>query len=104
MEQINNAKTFFEVFPTLKVTNELQRLFCDVQILKICTNSTRDFLHIYIFCRHLIQKKEIWGMESAIKEQLFARTSVTVTLQEEYALSEQYTAAALMQAIGELPQ
>ncbi len=101
MEQINNAKTFFEVFPTLKVTNELQRLFCDVQILKICTNSTRDFLHIYIFCRHLIQKKEIWGMESAIKEQLFARTSVTVTLQEEYALSEQYTAAALMQEYKE---
>lgn len=101
MEQINNAKTFFEVFPSLKVTNELQRLFCDVQILKICTNSTRDFLHIYIFCRHLIQKKEIWGMESAIKEQLFARTSVTVTLQEEYALSEQYTAAALMQEYKE---
>ena len=46
MEQIKNEKTFFHVFPTLKVEEEFKVLFADVEVKKITTNSGRDFLHI----------------------------------------------------------
>ena len=80
MEQVKSEKVFFNVFPTLKVGDELQMLFSDVEVKKITTNSGRDFLHIHILCRHLIQKKQIWLMEQRIKEQLFGRAAVKLSL------------------------
>ena len=71
MEQVGTAKLFFDVFPTLKVEDSVRMLFLDVEVKKITTNSTRDFLHIYIFSRHLFRKHQIWQMEQKIKEQLF---------------------------------
>ena len=71
MEQVGNEKVFFHVFPTLKTAEELRVLFADVEVKKITTNFSRDFLHVHILSRHLIQKKQIWQMEQKIKEQLF---------------------------------
>lgn len=96
MEKIGNEKIFFEVFPTLKVEDDIQMLFEDVEVQKITTNSKRDFLRIHIFSRHLIQKKHIWQMEQKIKEQLFGTARVKIGIEEQYALSEQYTASTLM--------
>ena len=41
--------------------------------------------------RHLIPKKDIYQMERAIKEQLFARTPIEIRIKESFHLSEQYT-------------
>lgn len=96
LEQVSNAKRFFEVFPTLKVEKDIQELFADVQIKKITTNSSREFLNIHLFSLHLIQKRYIKRMEEHIKKQLFGKTSVAIKIEEEYQLSEQYTPEALM--------
>lgn len=96
MEQVKSEKVFFNVFPTLKVGEELQMLFSDVEVKKITTNSGRDFLHIHILCRHLIQKKQIWLMEQRIKEQLFGRAAVKIEIVEEFQLSELYTPQAIL--------
>ena len=47
MEQVKSEKVFFNVFPTLKVGDELQMLFSDVEVKKITTNSGVIFC-IYI--------------------------------------------------------
>lgn len=96
MEKIGNEKVFFRVFPTLKVEDDIQMLFDDVEVQKITTNSKHDFLHIYIFSRHLIQKKHIWQMEQKIRDQLFKGQGISIRLEEQYALSEQYTPSTLM--------
>ena len=96
MEQVKDDKKFFHVFPTLRADDDVRLLFSDVEVKKITTNSRRDFLNIYIFSRHLIQKKQIFQMEQCIKDQLFAKTAVAVHIVEEYMLSGQYTAEALM--------
>ena len=57
LEQVKNEKTFFEVFPTLRADGELKMLFQDVEVKKITTNSTREFLHIHMVSHHLIPKK-----------------------------------------------
>ena len=96
LEQVSNAKRFFEVFPTLKVEKDIQELFADVQIKKITTNSSREFLNIHLFSLHLIQKRYIKRMEEHIKKQLFGKTSVVIKIEEDYQLSEQYTPEALL--------
>lgn len=44
LEQVSNAKRFFEVFPTLKVEKDIQELFADVQIKK---NYNKFFKRIF---------------------------------------------------------
>ncbi|TCS75792.1 DNA polymerase III catalytic subunit PolC type [Muricomes intestini] len=96
MEKLGNKKLFFGVFPTLKVEDDIQILFQDVEVQKVSTNSKHDFLNIHILSRHLIQKKHIWQMEQKIKEQLFGKVRITIRLAEQYILSEQYTPGTLM--------
>ena len=101
MEQIKNEKTFFHVFPTLKVEEEFKVLFADVEVKKITTNSGRDFLHVHLKSHHLIPKKKIWQMEQRIKEQLFGTSSVKLQILEEYELSELYTPETVMEEYKE---
>ena len=89
LEKTRNDKSFFYVFPTLKVEDDIQILFADVEVKKITTNSRRDFLHVHIFSRHLIQKKQIWQMERRTKDQLFGNEREEGSIEEEYAISGQ---------------
>ena len=90
------SKTFFEVFPTLKMDDELRLQFEGVEVEKVATNSRRDYLNIHIFSRHLIQKRYIYAVENAVKEQLFAKNMISIAVMESYELSEQYTPENLM--------
>ncbi len=90
------SKAFFEVFPTLKMNDELSMQFAGVEVEKVATNSKRDYLNVHIFSKHLIQKRYIYSAENAIKEQLFARNSISIAIVESYGLSEQYTPENLM--------
>lgn len=96
MEQVGTLKAFYDVFPTLRVDEDMQMLFGDVGVRKVTTNPERDFLHIHIFSRHVIQKRHVWAMELKVKEQLFGTANIKIRIIERYALSEQYTPAALM--------
>ena len=51
------SKPFFEVFPTLKMNEELRMLLESVEVLKVATNSSREFIRVHLRSRHLIQKK-----------------------------------------------
>lgn len=101
MERVESAKSFFSAFPTLKVDEEIQMLFENVDVLKITTNSKREVLRVHILSRHLIKKKQIWKMEQLIRKQLFAKTDIAIVLIENYCLSEQYNAKTLMEEYKE---
>lgn len=90
------GKDFFEVFPTLKLDEEIRFLLQGVLVTKVATNSTRDFIKVHLFSTHLLQKKMIYHLERILKEQLFGRTMIQVEIIEEYRLSEQYTPENLM--------
>ena len=89
-------KQFFEVFPTLKLNDALKSMLSGVEVSKVTTNSTRDYIRVHIVSTHLIQKKQILTLENMIKEQLFARTKIRVAVVERYILSELYTPENLM--------
>ncbi len=94
-------KKFFEVFPTLKVNQEIRILFEDVEVTKVATNSDRTYLHVHIFSMHLIQKRYIYAVETAIKEQLFALNLIQIQIVEHYQLSGQYTPENLLREYRE---
>ena len=90
------SKPFFEVFPTLKVDDDLRRMFEGVEVTKVATNSNRDFIKVHLCCRHLLRKKCVYEIEQRLKEQLFGRSYIRVEVKEQYDLSEQYTPENLM--------
>ena len=94
-------KKFFDVFPTLKVNQEMRILFEDVEVTKVATNSDRTYLHVHLFSMHLIQKRYIYAMETAIKEQLFAMNLIQIRIVESYQLSGQYTPENLLREYRE---
>ena len=95
------SKKFFEVFPTLKVNQEMKTLFGDVDVTKVATNSDRTYLHVHLLSTHLIDKKYIYVMETAVKEQLFGQTLISIGFVERYQLSAQYTAENLFREYRE---
>ena len=93
------SKRFFEVFPTLKVNDNIGMLFQDVEVTKVATNKERDFIRVHILSRHLLDKKTVCASEESLKDQLFARSGVRVSIVERYEMSGQYTPENLMNAL-----
>ena len=94
-------KKFFDVFPTLKVNSEMRTLFADVDVTKVATNADRDYLHVHFLSTHLLTKKHVWAMETAIKEQLFGQTMIRIQMKEKYQLSQLYTPENLLREYHE---
>ncbi len=90
-------KKFFEVFPTLKLNENIRVLFEDVEVTKVATDSGRTYLSVHILSTHLIEKRYIYTVENAIKEQLFAVVPIQIKIVELYRLSRQYTAENMME-------
>ena len=94
-------KAFFEVFPDLKITGILEGLCLQVQVEKVTFNKTGNRIKIYIVSKKLIQKEQLFCLEKNIKEQLFAKSNVTVCIVERFELSEQYTPENLFEVYEE---
>ena len=90
------AKTFFEVFPNLEISDPVHKLFTQVTVTKVTVTSVRDKMRVYINSEKLIHKKYILAVEKAIKEQFFSGANLEVKLFEKFNLSRQYTAEKLM--------
>ena len=95
------ANAFFEVFPKLKISQELQDIFAEVVVTKVTTTSARDFIRVYIESERLIEKKYVFTMEDSIKNQLFRRGNVRIKIYERFCLSSQYTPENLLAAYSD---
>ncbi len=90
------AKKFFDVFPVLKVNEEMGRLLADMEVERVVSNKQRTRLRVYISGSRLIHKKNIFQLEDSIRQQLFPRQKLTVKIMERYQLSAQYTPETLL--------
>ena len=89
------SKAFAEVFPTLKLDDELKRLLDTAEVTKISANHDHSHIRIYLLAERLIFKSKVWKLEEEIKNQIFASQNVTVKIIEKFQLSEQYNAKTL---------
>ena len=90
------SKTFKEVFPTLKLDNEVWHLLENADVTKISANHDHNHIRIYLSSNRLIFKKNIWKVEEAIEKQIFQGKDMVVKIFESYQLSEQYTPETLL--------
>ncbi|MDD6038376.1 MAG: PolC-type DNA polymerase III [bacterium] len=89
------GKLFYEVFPTLEVSQELQSLLAETTVEKISSNHARDRYCITIYSHRLIPKKLIFQLEKDIHKQIFRDRELTVHIRECFSLSSQYTPKSL---------
>ena len=66
------GKSFFEVFPALKLDAHTGDIMGQTEVVKVSTTRKQDFIRIYIASNKLIDKADIIKTESSIKKQLFA--------------------------------
>ena len=64
-------KSFFDVFPGLKLKTELQALLEDVIVTKVSCNAGKTQLRVYIKSSRWIHKKHIFELEEQIQRQCF---------------------------------
>lgn len=88
-------RAFTEVFPGLKVKEEISDLLTKVTVAKVTVTSAKDFLRVFIVSEVWIHKKFIYEIEQAICEQCFDGSNMTVKVIEKFHLSGQYTAQNL---------
>ncbi len=95
------SKTFFEVFPGLKLDGQVKQQMEQVEVEKVTTTSRKDYLRIYIISGHLIQKDIIYKVEREIKQQLFKKNPIIIKIYEKFKLSAQYNPQKLYQIYKE---
>ena len=95
------SKAFFDVFPALKVKNDLQTYFKDTKVERIATNRDHTRLKVCFCSDHLIDKKRVYRMQEELEKQIFQDRNVTVYLVERFTLSAQFTPKQLMNSYFE---
>ena len=88
-------KKFFEVFDSLNLPKEIEALVTDTYVTRVTITRDRKLIRIHILSAHLIDKRSVYALEKAIKEQLFGRKEITVRIAEEFHLSAQYNPRTL---------
>ena len=84
-------KEFFDVFPNLKLKQELSELLEDVIVTKVTCNAAKTCVRVYLKSDRWIHKKHIFSLEEQIKRQCFSGIEVNVKVIEKFHLSRQYT-------------
>ena len=90
------GKPFFEVFPTLKLKEEIRDIMGQATVEKISATRRRDYLRVYLFSTRLIVKDNIRETESEIKRQLFPNVNIRIKIYERFELSSQYNPEKLL--------
>ena len=84
------GKTFLEVFPTLKLNTRLQTMLESTVVERVTSNRQKDFLRIYLYSDHLLEKELVQEAEKEIVQQLFPHERMQLKIQEKFSLSSQY--------------
>ena len=95
------AKGFMEVFPELRIEDELKGLLKLVEVERVSAPRDRSSLRVYINSPRLIDKRNIHALERGIRDQLFPEKKLTIKIMEKYSLSGQYNPEKLFQVYKE---
>ena len=93
-------KLFLEVFPDLKLDEELAEAFASATCEKVTACNSRQLLRVDIENTFLIPYRCILRVEKEIKRQMFGG-SVDIRIEPHYRLSEQYTASVIFEMCKE---
>ena len=90
-------KEFFDVFPTLKVNDNLRGLLSQATVTRVTVTSARDRMRVYLESPRLLYWQSVQDTEHEIRRQIFGNASMDVKIIVKFQLSRQYTPRTLMQ-------
>ena len=88
MTAFENMKTLQETMPDLRTVSFITDNADRIYIEKMTMTRSRDRMRIYLHAPFLIQKKDIYAMEAAVKKQYFRLKPVTVEVRERFYLND----------------
>lgn len=88
---------FSDTFGNLAIKPELNAIFADMDVERVLINKGQRLLKIYMRLNRLIPKEEIYALEKQLQESLSPERENIVKICEVYELSEQYTAAYILE-------
>ncbi|MCR5673895.1 MAG: PolC-type DNA polymerase III [Lachnospiraceae bacterium] len=89
-------KRFFDVFPTLVVSDDNRELLEETKVTKLVSSSRHDKLHIYLTSDHIIPKDRIYETEREIRKQYYRDDHVSIKIIENFSLGDTYSAGAII--------
>jgi len=90
------GKKFFDVFTTLKLSDDDRELFEEASIINLVSPKRRDKLKVYLTSAYIIPKDRIYAVEEEITRQYFQGKNVFVKIIEKFDLSTSYSPEALI--------
>jgi DNA polymerase-3 subunit alpha (Gram-positive type) len=82
---------FFEAFDQLSADQEMQKLYSEVDVVKVLASKQTKNLYVCMKSNRLINRTYIRKMEELLNRQLFLHTGNKVKLKPQFELSAQYT-------------
>ncbi len=82
---------FFDAFDQLTVDQELQKLYNEIDVVKVLASKQNKNIYICIRSSRLISRPYIRKMEELLNKQLFLHTGNTAIIKPQFELSAQYT-------------
>lgn len=82
---------FFEAFEQVSADQELQKLFHDVDVVKVIASRQTKDIYVCIRSTHLINRTNIRRMEELLNRQLFLHTGNRAIIKPQFELSAQYS-------------
>ena len=92
------AMKFFEVFQSVKLDERLTALMEDTTVEKLSTNSLKTILRVYLSSPRLIERKDIFTVQEAIRKQKMVGSEMEVKVYERFCLPEHFTAPKVYSA------
>jgi DNA polymerase-3 subunit alpha (Gram-positive type) len=86
---------FFEAFEQVSADQELQKLYSEVDVVKVLASRQTKDIFVCIRSAHLINRANIRRMEELLNRQLFLHTGNRAVIKPQFELSAQYSLTKL---------
>jgi len=86
---------FFKTFDKLSADQELQKLYSEVEVVKVLASKQTKNIYVCIRSSRLISRLNIKKMEGLLNQQLFFHTGNIAIIKPQFELSAQYNLAKL---------
>ncbi len=101
MSAIDGKKGFFEVFPTLKLPEDLRELFSGASVKMVLKSRDGKDYHIYTVFHSIVDKRDIYKVERELRKQVFCHTDIIPKLHESFALKDGFSPEAVMEVYSD---
>ena len=94
-------KGFFEVFPTIRLPEELRGLFSGASVKTVLKSRNGKAYHIYVSFPSIVEKRDIYKVERELQRQVFSQAEIKAKLHESFVLDGSFEPETVMEVYSD---